>query len=92
MKKATVRFCGGCNPRYERGDAYHKIVASLSDCVSFRSFQPDDVYDFLVIIRGCTGCSYEYEDVCAKKRFYLSDETDIPSLLDEIRLFCENQI
>lgn len=90
MKKATVRYCGGCNPRYERGEAYRKIMESLSDCVSFFSYQPENSYDLLLIVRGCTGCSYEYEEVQAKHRIYLSDVSEIPAVLEEIRLLSEN--
>ena len=35
MLRCTVKFCGGCNPRYERGDAYKAICAALQDTASF---------------------------------------------------------
>lgn len=56
MLRCTVKFCGGCNPRYERGDAYKAICAALQDTASF-SYPEDGVpYDVLLILRGCTGC------------------------------------
>ena len=55
MLRCTVKFCGGCNPRYERGDAYKAICAALLDTASF-SYPEDGVpYDVLLILRGCTG-------------------------------------
>ena len=54
MLRCTVKFCGGCNPRYERGDAYKAICAALQDTASF-SYPEDGVpYDVLLILRGCT--------------------------------------
>ena len=52
MLRCTVKFCGGCNPRYERGDAYKAICAALLDTASF-SYPEDGVpYDVLLILRG----------------------------------------
>ena len=48
MLRCTVKFCGGCNPRYERGDAYKAICAALQDTASF-SYPEDGVpYDVLL--------------------------------------------
>ena len=44
MLRCTVKFCGGCNPRYERGDAYKAICAALQDTASF-SYPEDGVAD-----------------------------------------------
>ena len=68
MLRCTVKFCGGCNPRYERGDAYKAICAALQDTASF-SYPEDGVpYDVLLILRGCTGCPYLYEEIEAAHR------------------------
>ena len=57
MLRCTVKFCGGCNPRYERGDAYKAICAALQDTASF-SYPEDGVpYDVLLILRGCTAAA-----------------------------------
>ena len=29
--KCGVKFCGGCNPRYQRGDAYRAIRADFPE-------------------------------------------------------------
>ena len=31
MLRCTVKFCGGCNPRYDRGEAYQTVRSSLSE-------------------------------------------------------------
>ena len=31
MLRCTVKFCGGCNPRYDRGEAYQTVRTSLAD-------------------------------------------------------------
>lgn len=52
MLRCTVKFCGGCNPRYERGDAYKAIALPFRTPASF-SYPEDGVpYDVLLILRG----------------------------------------
>ena len=85
MLHCTVKFCGGCNPRYDRGAAYQTVRASLSDAAQF-SYPEDGVhYDVLLIIRGCTGCPYLYEDIDADHRVLLVQESEIPSAIGAIR-------
>ena len=35
MLRCTVKFCGGCNPRYDRGEAYQTVRSSLSGTAEF---------------------------------------------------------
>lgn len=87
MLRCTVKFCGGCNPRYERGDAYKAICAALQDTASF-SYPEDGVpYDVLLILRGCTGCPYLYEEIEAAHRVVVSAADEIPQAIDRIRSF-----
>ena len=50
--KIGVKFCGGCQSRYERGSLYEKIRDELTD-VSFEYANFDKVYDILLVISGC---------------------------------------
>lgn len=88
MLQCTVKFCGGCNPRYDRGDAYRTIREALSSEAVF-SYPEDGVsYDVLLIIRGCTGCPYLYEDINARHRVVLTEESGIPTALRDIQIIC----
>ena len=53
--KCGVKFCGGCNPHYQRGDAYRKIKADLPE-IDFEYAEEDVDYDQLLVIGGCTAC------------------------------------
>lgn len=86
MLRCTVKFCGGCNPLYDRGDAYKAIVAALADCAVFSYPADGERYDVLLIVRGCTGCPYLYEDIQARHRFILAAASDIPAVIAQIRL------
>lgn len=87
MLRCTVKFCGGCNPRYERGDAYKAICAALQDTASF-SYPEDGVpYDVLLILRGCTAARYLYEEIEAAAPCCCCRSGEIPQAIDRIRSF-----
>ncbi len=51
-----VKFCGGCNPRYDRGKAYEAVKKQLAGSADFVIAEEGKEYDVLLIIGGCTNC------------------------------------
>lgn len=84
MISIAVKFCGGCNPRYERGDAYRKLCAQLADIANVSLAEPEVHYDVLVIFRGCTGCPYLYEEIPANLRLICLGENDLAEIIQKI--------
>ena len=85
MLTCTVKFCGGCNPRYDRGAAYREITGAVHDIASFFLPQDGKHYDVLLIIRGCTACPYLYEEIDADHRVLCVAEDQIGQAADAIR-------
>ena len=85
MLTCTVKFCGGCNPRYDRGAAYRRIVAGTNELAVFSLPQDGQHYDVLLIIRGCTACPYQYEEIDAEHRIFCMAEEEVDAALDAIR-------
>ena len=44
-------------------------------------------YDVLLILRGCTGCPYLYEEIEAAHRVVVAAADEIPQAIDRIRSF-----
>ena len=42
-------------------------------------------YDALLIVRGCTGCPYLYEEIDAAHRIVITSKDETQSAIDEIR-------
>ena len=65
VKRIGVRFCGGCNPRYDRGAAYRRIAAAVeaaaADRIALEHAVEGTVYDGLLIIGGCQACCAGYD-------------------------------
>ncbi|MGX8774878.1 MAG: hypothetical protein ACSW8G_07475 [Bacillota bacterium] len=53
--KCGVKFCGGCNPHYQRGDAFRRIQSDLPE-IEFEYAEEGTDYDHLLVIGGCTAC------------------------------------
>ena len=53
--KCGVKFCGGCNPRYERGEACRHIQKECDE-IDFAHVNEEDTYDHLLVIGGCPAC------------------------------------
>ena len=47
-----VKFCGGCNPKYDRGKLYERIREVYSEH-SFETAGEEKIYDMLLVITGC---------------------------------------
>lgn len=47
-----VKYCGGCNPRYNRTKLFNEIKKNCFD-VDFQYVQEDVWYDHLLVIYGC---------------------------------------
>lgn len=88
MLRCTVKFCGGCNPRYDRGAVYQAVRDALADTAMFASPQDGERYDVLLIVRGCTGCPYLYEEIAATHRFIITDPAQTAAIIDDIKNIC----
>lgn len=47
-----IKYCGGCNPNYERGDIVARAKAEYPD-VCFEPYDPLESYTLVLIICGC---------------------------------------
>ena len=55
-----VKYCGGCNPRYDRPAEISKVKESYSD-ITFESYNFKKEYDRVLLVCGC-------ERMCLKFR------------------------
>lgn len=75
--KCGVKFCGGCNPHYQRGDAYRRIASDMPE-IDFEYAEENAEYDALLVIGGCTACCPAYNQYTVKS--------------DVIKMWSEDQI
>lgn len=83
--KCGVRFCGGCNPRYDRGKALATLQEKFKGKVDFVIAEENTLYDLLLVIGGCTNCCAAYEQFEAKEGILkMWDESHIEEIAESI--------
>jgi len=79
--KIGLKYCGGCNPNYDRGSMAEKIRRELNDLANFVTII-DDTVDRVLSIQGC--------DVsCADLRPFKDYNVQIINSIDDAEAFIE---
>jgi hypothetical protein len=80
-----VKYCGGCNPRYERREVLENLKTLFLGRVDFEHAKEDVNYDVLVVIGGCTNCCASYEQYSTKRGILkIWEESGIAKISDSI--------
>jgi 4-hydroxybutyrate CoA-transferase len=54
MLKIGVKFCGGCNPRFDRAALFREAQERYKDIAVFEPAKEEVTYDRLLVICGCS--------------------------------------
>jgi hypothetical protein len=91
--RIAVKFCGGCNPGYNRRVAYDTIRdevmtrAERDGCheVDFEKAEEGVLYDVLLVINGCANrCAAIAEFRSKTPPVYVWNENEIENAIDSI--------
>ncbi len=90
-----IKFCGGCNPRYDRKLKKEEIenklftfFKALKTQFNIEHAREDAHYKYLIVIGGCSTCCASYDQYKADKVIKIKDISDMPI---EIYSFQEEQ-
>lgn len=79
--KVGIRYCGGCNPRFDRGAMVQRVCQKHPRWEA-EPAKEGQIYDLLLVIGGCSSCCAAYEQFTAKKVLKLwTDVEDVPAEL-----------
>lgn len=70
-----VKFCGGCNPLYDRRQKLEEIKKANPDD-EFEYASADRHYEQLLVICGCRTCCASYDDLSYDKVVIIRDADD----------------
>lgn len=65
MTKIGVRYCGGCNPRYDRRNVFETVKGRFP-AMYLENAKEGVLYDALLVICGCTSCCTSYQQFDSK--------------------------
>ncbi|MDR3259874.1 MAG: hypothetical protein LBT51_09745 [Fusobacteriaceae bacterium] len=81
-----IKYCGGCNPRYNRVEEVEKIKNKLENHI-FEYAKEDKTYDFILVACGCLAACATHNNLKFNiKKFILSSSQDFVDAYDMI--FC----
>lgn len=80
MLKIGIKYCGGCNSRYDRVKAVETIKCRYAN-FNFQTALPNSIYDIVLVICGChTVCADHHTLQARIKKFLLYQERDYMEL------------
>lgn len=79
-----VRYCGGCNPRFDRVAGVRRLEAAYPRA-AFKSARPGESYDLLLIVGGCTACCPDQTGLTGRYRVEIRTEQDFEQALALLR-------
>jgi len=75
-----VKYCGGCNPRYDRKKIIDNLRADFQN-INIISQLDNATCDFVVVISGCMSACANHKDIDGKYgKFVVKDLNDYETL------------
>lgn len=71
--KIGIKFCGGCQSKYDRGDVFENIKNKIKN-VNFEYVEKYGNYDILIVISGCQIKCADIKDYLAKDIIHIYNE------------------
>lgn len=60
--RVALRYCGGCNPRFDRGDVVRRLQGEYTD-LCLEPLQADRPYLGVLVVCGCAAQCAQQEDL-----------------------------
>jgi len=83
MKKVGIKYCGGCNPYYDRVALVERIERLLTGKVEFVSSENRHV-DLVLAVQGCATCCADLKSYKGKPIHIISRTEDADKLLQKL--------
>jgi len=87
--KVGIKFCGGCNPTFDRISASLEIKKALKDEVVFTDYRESGV-DLILAFMGCKSACADLTGVEHNKIRFICNKEDADSVIDEILMLRKN--
>jgi hypothetical protein len=81
--KIGIKYCGGCNPLYDRVGAVKRIKERLDDRIDLVSYEVEDIAGVLVVA-GCPTACIDPAFFVGYPVWLLTHEQDIENIIEEI--------
>jgi len=73
--KIGIKYCGGCNPRYDRTYLVKKITDEYKN-LDFEKASDNVCYDLVMIICGCSRACANHDKLIGLQKIFICQESD----------------
>lgn len=84
-KTIAVRYCGGCNPRYDRVNTVRSLEKLFPE-YSFVPAYPGNDYSLILIICGCSARCVNVSDLSESVLYLDGLEENLSTAVERLRL------
>lgn len=85
--KIGVKFCGGCNPGYDRVRLVEEIREKLAEKAELVSHQEENTYCQL-LIAGCKSACVDTSTLQDKKLYFITEPGEANEFMQKIEAYC----
>lgn len=79
--KIGVKYCGGCNPRFDRGQAVEELRQRLG-AERVQPVREGEEYDVILLVCGCQArCIRDWRGSLGKEYLVLDNEADFQEFI-----------
>ena len=83
MLKVAIKYCGGCNPGYDRVALADFIKNSLHGRVDFVALD-SEIVDLILAVEGCKTCCADLSAFEGKQIFFIAQIEDAGKFLQKL--------
>jgi len=91
--KVGIKYCGGCNPRYDRSSLVNQIVEDYKEKITFENVKEKELYDSIIVVCGCGSRCADYRRYERKSNPIIIhcelDQYDARKILNEMLISAE---
>lgn len=88
-KRIGIKYCGGCNPTYERAELVKKVQFLTGERFHFLHFDQKD-FDGLLLIQGCErACAMENLNPKEIPHLSITKESELKKIINWLDRFVE---
>jgi 4-hydroxybutyrate CoA-transferase len=85
--KIGIKYCGGCNPTFNRREFVEKLIDEFEN-VYIAPADEEKVYDIVLIVCGCLNACVSHTNLNGRHKVIVSSVNDYVSAKDAIESCC----
>lgn len=91
MTKIGIKYCGGCNPKYDRVAFANRVKEQYRHC-EVKAVNSNETFDCVVVVSGCHAACASLTDISTSMGFVIVRENNLSETSKQIEAIKQNKI